>query len=147
MNTSILAARRSTRVALLAILVGALLALSAGVAYAAIIQGTSGPDNLEGTEARDTIFGFAGNDTISGLGGTDTLQGGGGDDTIYGGPGQDVLRGRGGDDHLYGGTPTDPKHTDEFYCGAGYDVVHLQKGEHSVHDRTVFACEEIVKEK
>ncbi len=148
MNMSILAARRSTRVALLAILVGAILALSAGVAYAAIVEGTSGPDNLEGTEVRDTIFGFAGDDTISGLAGTDTLQGGGGGDTIYGGDGADVLRGRGGDDHLHGGSgdPTDPKHTDEYYCGAGFDTIYLEKGEHSVHDRTVKACEEIVRE-
>ncbi len=134
------------RTTLLVVMSALLLALGAGVAFAAIIKGTPGDDRLTGTEVRDTIFGFKGDDLIRGLGGTDTLQGGGGDDTIFGGPGQDVLRGRGGNDHLHGGSPTDPKHTDEFYCGAGYDTIYLEESEHSVHNRTVKACEEIVNE-
>jgi Ca2+-binding RTX toxin-like protein len=133
---------------LLAAMIALILAVGAGTAFAALIQGTPRDDRLTGTEVRDTILGYKGDDLLRGLGGTDTLQGGGGDDTIFGGPGADVLRGRGGNDRLHGGEdPTDPKHTDEFYCGAGFDTVYLEEGEHSVHDRTVKACEEIVNEK
>ncbi len=135
------------RAILLAVMTVLILAVGASVAYAALIQGTPRDDKLTGTEIRDTIFGFKGDDVLRGLGGTDTLQGGGGDDIIFGGPGQDVLRGRGGNDQLHGGTPTDPKHTDEFFCGAGFDTIYLEESEHSPQNRTVKACEKIVNEK
>jgi hypothetical protein len=34
---------------------------------------------------------------------------------------------------------------DEYFCGAGYDVVHLEKSEHSAQDIHA-TCEEVVKE-
>ena len=42
----------------------------------AIINGTSGDDNLVGTSGNDSIYGWAGNDTLEGGKGNDTLDGG-----------------------------------------------------------------------
>ena len=131
------------RVVQLAMLMGLMLALSAGVAYAAVIQcdgglclGTPEDEIITGTNLADQIFGKGGDDTIYGLGQTDTLVGGGGNDTLYGGPGHDVLRGSSGDDDLYGGPDETrgPRLTDEYFCGAGIDTVHLQKSESAVHN-------------
>ena len=120
-----------------------LLALGAGMAYAATIQcpgflceGTSQDDTLTGTARTDQIFGRAGDDTIFGLGHTDDLQGNLGNDTLFGGPGQDALRGSEGDDDLTGGPDETkgPRLTDEYFCGPGIDTVHLQKSESAVHN-------------
>jgi hypothetical protein len=43
--------------------------LSAGVALAAVINGSSDPETLNGTSKSDFIYGFAGDDTIYGSGG------------------------------------------------------------------------------
>ena len=66
-----------------AMLLGALmtlaLLLASGVALAATINGTNGPDRLVGTPKGDTIQGFRGDDIIRGKGSGDTLRGYGGD--------------------------------------------------------------------
>jgi Ca2+-binding RTX toxin-like protein len=146
MDKSIIAEWHVRKTTMVIVLATVLLALFAGVAYASVSYGTSGDDTFNGTPGSDTYFGKAGNDTISGAGRTDTLLGGLGDDHIYGGDQADVLRGQGGNDHLYGGPDeSSPKYTDEYWCGAGFDVVHLSKSEHAPHN---FAhnCEKIVKE-
>ncbi len=118
-----------------------ILAIGAGIAYAATIQGTSGPDHLVGTPERDTIYGYKDADVLEGLAGTDTLQGGAGPDDIFGGPGADVLRGRDGDDELFGGV--DGK-IDEFFCGKGNDIAHVEGPENSTLNLN--QCETVVPE-
>src|SRR5215210_7819115 len=148
MDRSILAAHWHVRkVTLVIALATVLLAVFAGVAYAAVISGTSGNDTLVGTAKSDVILGGKGDDELHGRGQSDDLRGGPGDDTIYGEAGADVLRGQEGDDNLYGGpdgTQNADKDVDEYWCGSGYDVVHLEKGEHSKHNIAP-ACEEVVK--
>ncbi len=130
--------RRATLLTAMAVLI---LAIGAGIAYAATIQGTSGPDHLVGTPERDTIYGYKGTDVLEGLAGTDTLQGGAGPDDIFGGPGADVLRGRDGDDELFGGV--DGK-IDEFFCGKGNDIAHVEGPENSTQNLN--QCETVVPE-
>jgi len=129
-----------------------ILVVSAGVASAvAVINGTQGDDVLSGDQhgrSADVIFGKRGNDTIYGLFSNDTLVGGIGNDTEYGGPGSDMLRGGRGDDTLYGGPDhaKSPAKTDEFFCGPGFDTIHVEKSENSIHDR-VHSCENIIRNK
>jgi Ca2+-binding RTX toxin-like protein len=141
------------RVVQVAVLMCLMLALGAGVAYAAVIQcdgglcvGTPEDDTITGTNMADQIFGRGGDDTIFGLGNTDTLVGGGGNDTLYGGPGHDVLRGSNGDDDLYGGPDETqgPRLTDEYFCGTGIDTVHVEKSESAPHNFAP-SCEIIVR--
>jgi Ca2+-binding RTX toxin-like protein len=147
------------RVIQLAVTMALLMALVAGVAYAANIQcptgsfgfceGTADDDTITGTSDSDHIFARAGNDTVYGLEGTDDLLGQNGNDTLYGGQGHDVLRGRDGNDELFGGDENQsdetqgPRLTDEYFCGAGVDTVHVDKSESAPHN---FApnCEIIV---
>jgi Ca2+-binding RTX toxin-like protein len=141
------------RVVQLAVLMCLLLALGAGVAYAADIQcpgnlcqGTPEDDTLTGTSRPDQIYGRGGDDTIFGLADTDTLLGNRGNDTLNGGAGQDTLRGSSGDDDLTGGPDETqgPRLTDEYFCGAGTDTVHLQKSESAVHNIAP-SCEIILR--
>ncbi|MVO14524.1 hypothetical protein GO984_01765 [Rhodobacteraceae bacterium CY05] len=87
----------------------------------ALIQGTSGNDNLTGTIQGDLIQGLAGNDTLYGLTGSDVLDGGADNDRLYGAAGDDVLLGGDGNDYLYG-----EDGNDSLYGGAGND--QLQQG-------------------
>ena len=80
----------------------------------AVINGTSGNDQLDGTSGDDTIDGGSGNDVINGLGGNDIL---------IGGSGRDVINGGAGDDTIEGGTGAD-----EIYGGAGDDVIDSAEG-------------------
>jgi Ca2+-binding RTX toxin-like protein len=143
------------RVVQVAVLMCLLLALGAGVAYAADIQcdpggglclGTPEDDTITGTNQADQIFGKGGDDTIFGLGSTDTLVGGGGNDTLNGGTGHDVLRGGAGDDDLTGGPDETqgPRLTDEYFCGTGIDTIHVEKSESSPHNFAP-SCEIIVR--
>ena len=84
----------------------------------AVINGTSGDDNLVGTPVDDEIYGFAGNDLLFGLGGDDLLDGGDGHDFLRGGEGGDKLHGEAGDDFLRGDAGND-----ELDGGAGWDRV------------------------
>ena len=82
--------RRSTL--LLATMVLGVLMFS-GVALAATITGTAGPDNLTGTEEPDTIYAYGGDDVIRAADGTaDTIRCGGGYDTAYVDEGLDTTR-------------------------------------------------------
>ena len=127
------------------VLAGLITALMATAAYAAVLYGTSGDDTITGTDQIDSIYGYGGKDTLYGKGGTDNLLGGKGNDTLYGGPLQDTLRGQAGDDHLYGGPDgtKGPFRTDQYFCGAGEDTVHLENGENAPHNFNP-ACEHIV---
>ena len=125
---------QARRMALVVAVMAGLMVIFAGVAYAALIEGTPGPDTLEGTPNQDAIFGYGSNDNLNGQGDTDTLYGGNGDDTLVGAGGADTLRGQLGDDDLTGGpdnTSGPHKDKDFYYCGGGIDTVHLQKSEHS----------------
>jgi Ca2+-binding RTX toxin-like protein len=114
------------RATLMAVVVGLLLALTAGVALARDITGTSSSETLRGTDNADTISGRGGNDKISGRGGNDELRGNDGTDRVYGmagndnvaggfgnelilrgGPGDDTVRGNAGSDRMTGDTGDD----------------------------------------
>lgn len=121
-----------SRAALVAGAVAAVvLAIGAAVASAAFITGTPGPDVLRGDPngpSGDLIRGLGGDDRISGLARSDTLAGGPGNDTLIGGNGLDELRGSDGDDDLTG---TVDRRPDQYHCGTGIDVIHVEKNEHS----------------
>ncbi len=148
MDKAILAYSHTRKIALAVVLTAVLSAIFASVAYAQLIEGTNQSDLLVGTPQDDVIFGNAGDDEIRGGGKTDDLHGGIGNDTLIGQGGSDRLRGQGGDDDLYGGpdnTQGTQKETDVYFCGNGFDTVHLEKGEHSGHNVSD-NCEQIVKE-
>ena len=67
----------------------------------AVINGTSGADNLVGTIPNDTIYGLDGSDTLDGGSGNDILDGGNGDDVLIGGTGNDTLTGGAGNDRFF----------------------------------------------
>ncbi len=120
------------RVGLLALVVGLLMALTAGVAVAATINGTSGDDTLRGTEEADEITGFRGDDSISGRQGDDRIMAGPGNDEVFGDRGGDTIKGRTGADELQGGRGNDDisagndMQTDFVFCGRGTDVARIQ---------------------
>ena len=98
----------------------------------ALLNGSSGNDNLSGTNGSDIISGGSGNDTINGGGGADLLLGGAGSDTISGGDGvdiidggsgNDILRGDGGSDIINGGSGNDIMAGD-----AGNDILYGDDG-------------------
>src|SRR5687767_12450958 len=88
-------------------LMGAMLVLAAGVAWAATVdckvgvlcEGTDEPDDLIGTNSVDHVFGKGGSDFLAGKKQDDVLYGGDGNDFIHGGAvgwgmapdGQDML--------------------------------------------------------
>jgi len=111
------------RGALLIALMLAMLAVG-GVALAAQLRGTNGPDDIKGTGNNDTIRGLAGNDRLKGLGGADKMWGDSGSDGLY--DGQLVEKSK---DRLYGGvgddffnTQNEPHSPDIVYCGRGFDT-------------------------
>jgi Ca2+-binding RTX toxin-like protein len=130
------------------VVVGAMLALFAAPALALLITGTNGNDTLVGTNKSDVINARGGEDILRGANQSDDLRAGAGNDILHGELGADVLRGQEGDDHLYGGPDATqgPKvNVDEYWCGGGFDVVHLEKGERSAHNIAP-ACEKVVQE-
>jgi len=109
--------RRATLFAIVGALV---LALTAGVAFAATFYGTSGPDRIQGTSGDDFISGAGGGDFLSGNSGRDNISGGSGGDDVSGGYGNDRIYGGLGDDHI---NPNDDAEGDYVDCGPGYDTV------------------------
>ena len=100
--------RRETRLRLQFARVGAASVLAAailtgGVALAATITGTPGPDTINGTPEGDTIRALGGDDTVNGRGGDDVIEGGAGRDTLVGGDGIDRISGGTGNDQVSGG--------------------------------------------
>jgi Ca2+-binding RTX toxin-like protein len=81
------------RIALVVGTVGLLVFMAAGVAFAMVITGTNGPDNIPGTNEADSIAASARGDLVNGRGGPDMIFGDGGDDTLNGGPGSDHVQG------------------------------------------------------
>jgi Ca2+-binding RTX toxin-like protein len=121
------------RAATLVAVVGALLALFAGAALAAVVDGDRRDNTLVGAEREDTIRGIGGDDAVYGMGGADGLSGGDGDDKIYGGDEDDTLYGGPGRDTVQGGEGDDVLAmrdgvavNDTARCGTGYaDVARV----------------------
>jgi RTX calcium-binding nonapeptide repeat (4 copies) len=105
-------------------LMGALLVVGSGVAWAATVEcqvgvpclGTAEPDELIGTNTQDDMTGFADDDLLRGRRGPDLMFGDepraedtttDGDDELFGHLGEDTLVGFGGSDLLRGGGRAD----------------------------------------
>ncbi len=99
------------------------LLLTAGMALAAMINGTDGPDTLKGTNSADTMRGYGGQDTMYGRIGSDNMYGGSQRDTIYGDYGDDKIYGNGGNDVIHGGSDGD-----RIFGGSGKDVIDGELG-------------------
>ncbi len=96
------------RVTLMTIVVGLLLALTAGVAVAREINGTDRSDEIAGTDNADEIRGLDGNDEIRARDGNDDAYGSDDNDRVYGMDGNDYVSGGFGDDpFLKGGSGND----------------------------------------
>lgn len=115
----------------------------AGQTHAAVLNGTSGDDEIIGTPRADFIRARAGDDTVRARGGADEVDAGAGDDFVHlgpgkrvatfpgqiehdaanGGAGNDVLKGAGGIDDLLDG-PGD----DVLKGGAGNDSLTATAG-------------------
>jgi len=98
----------TTRVTILVAVVGLMVMVFAGAAFALVRVGDDGPNRLVGT---------AENDTLKGRRGADTLIGKGDSDRIYGGRGRDHInareRGRAEDDLVDCGRGRDTVLTDD----------------------------------
>ncbi|MBD0327921.1 MAG: hypothetical protein ICV68_15940 [Pyrinomonadaceae bacterium] len=97
-----------------------LLALTAGVALAALRQGDNNPNDLVGTTGSDEV---QGQDFLFGFGADDDLRGKTGPDYAWGGSGPDTVIGGNGDDVLDGGSGEDTINTNK-----GFDVVYAEDG-------------------
>lgn len=145
------------RATLLTMVAALMLALTAGVAVAKVIDGTKGNDKLVGTSRADTLNGFAGNDKLYGKGGNDTLKGyigddpvlrgAAGDDTILGGIGSDRSFGDAGDDTIR--TVGDTQ-VDFVNCGADVDFAEVSGNDvvdgtaaSALTTTTLTSCEQI----
>ena len=102
---------------------GCVALLAGGVAFAATLTGTSGPDTIKGSERGDRIAGKGGGDLLKGRGGRDRVRGGKGADLLRGGGERDKLKGGKGDDRLEGG-----EGTDKLFGGAGRDGFGVENG-------------------
>ena len=94
----------------------------------AIINGTSGDDDLDGTNGADTIRGRGGKDVISGGNGGDWIDGGAGDDQIDAGNGADIVLGGSGDDVISGGDGND-----QINGATGNDTIDAGRGDDQVN--------------
>jgi len=126
------------------------LALVGGSAFAAVVRGTPGADELAGGNAPDTLLGGPGKDSLDGRGADDLLRGEeghdtlidlAGDDEVFGGPGNDILLNYAGEDEFSGGAGDDviavpgfgpgppglPLEPDAISCGPGRDRVVARK--------------------
>lgn len=147
------------RVVLVLAAIGLASLLVSGVAIAATIQGTTGPDVITGTAGNDNLDGNDGDDTISGLEGSDTIDGGkhndklygeddnrdipGGDDTIKGGFGVDTIWGGPGADNLQGGADNDT-----IYAGPwgemAVDTVYGSDGDDTIYTANLPASKDVI---
>ena len=109
------------RIVLLFSLMALMSVVAAGVAWAALQEGTDGPDTLNGTAQADRQFGLGGQDVLSGRGGNDKQNGGGGPDTIRGNAGDDTQKGSKGADTIIGGPGGD-----NVFAGGGADFVNVK---------------------
>jgi len=100
-----------------------------GLAWAATITGTEGPDRLRGT---------AGADVLQGRGGDDVIEGRAGADLAVGGPGRDTLVGGAGDDRLAAHADGS---RDGVRCGTGRDIVNAE-----LRDSVAADCEVVSRQ-
>ena len=125
-----------------------MVALSAGAAFAALVEGNNGDNGLLGTPRADIIHAYGGKDLVSALEGRDEVHGGYGADTLYGNRYADTIFGGYGTDDLYGGYGDDHLISrdlnssgigmrDVVDCGPGYDTF-----EADYEDRVLDNCEE-----
>jgi hypothetical protein len=132
-------------------LMGAVLVLAAGVAWAATVdckvgvlcEGTDEPDDLNGTNQRDVMSGLQDDDLLVGFMGADEMFGddpdAGGDDTstdgndeLIGFRGHDSLFGFGGSDYLRGGRGDDLIDATEESDNPGKDTVRDSRDQDSI---------------
>ena len=93
------------------ILMAVMVALLAGVAYAATIEGTPNDDILRESQRNDQMYGFDGeDDLLANFDGADT-------DVLRGGRGPDSLDAKDGDGR------------DSLIGGKGFDTCYLKQGE------------------
>jgi Ca2+-binding RTX toxin-like protein len=121
-------------------LMGALLVVVAGVAWAATVNcqvgepcvGTNDPDRLNGTNKEDDMFARQDDDLLRGRSGFDVMFGDhppvqdtttDGDDELFGNNGPDTLAGLGGSDLLKGGGMADRIEAREASENPGEDTV------------------------
>ena len=125
-----------------------MVALSAGAAFAALVEGNNGDNGLTGTPRADIIHAYGGDDLVSALEGRDEVHGGYGADTLYGNRYADTIFGGYGTDRLYGGYGDDHLISrdlnssgigmrDVLDCGPGYDTFAAD-----YEDRVLDNCEE-----
>jgi Ca2+-binding RTX toxin-like protein len=124
--------RRPITVVLVSML---LVALAAGAALAANINGTAGVNLIGPGPYMGTSL--TGNDVIRALGANDRVNANTGNDKIYGGEGDDILVGHGltdsvkgqnGDDTIYLARSDTPNSLDKGFGGAGDDVFTAEDG-------------------
>lgn len=107
------------RATLMTIVVGLLLALTAGTTLAATnlidcpnrpdgdCVGTTADDNIRGTGNAENIGAGEGDDQVRAFGGADDVTGGDGADDLYGDDGGDAMKGSLGNDYIVGGAGGD----------------------------------------
>jgi len=78
-----------------------------GSAFADLLWGDDGVNELRGLDGNDTLKGFGGADSLTGGTGADSLEGMNGSDVLRGDNGHDTLNGGAGRDDLYGGSGGD----------------------------------------
>jgi Ca2+-binding RTX toxin-like protein len=140
------------RIALVVGTVGVLVFIAAGVAFAMVITGTNGPDNITGTNETDTIAASADSDLVNGRFGADVIFGDRGDDTLNGGPGRDhvesgtgsdVARGNEGDGDWISVVDND---TNDFVSGGlGTDDVCVVDLKGGATDESSSTCETVLR--
>jgi hypothetical protein len=116
-------------------------ALSAGAAWAANVNGTSGNDiigpgpfNGVSLDKADLIRALQGNDTVDGFTGNDTIEGGEGEDNLIGAKDSDTVDGGNGKDIIdLAQFDTGGSH-DEGLGGNSNDTVKAKDGNHDVID-------------
>jgi Ca2+-binding RTX toxin-like protein len=91
------------KLALLLAVVGAMVALTAGVALAVTEDAGNGNDIVVGTDAADELYGGSDADRVYGYGSGDYVSGGSGSDTVYAADG----------------------YRDNIDCGSGFDYVQI----------------------
>jgi Ca2+-binding RTX toxin-like protein len=127
---------RQTRRPITVLLVSMLLvALAAGAALAANVNGTAnadtiGPGPYKGTTltGSDVIRALGGNDRVDANRGNDTIYGGEGDDTLLGTEDNDNVKGQNGDDTIDLAVDDTPNSLDKGYGAAGDDVFTAEDG-------------------
>ena len=102
----------------------------------ALINGTSGNDNLVGTSFDDIISAYEGhnvvwagngNNKVTAGGGNDTITAGTGHDTIFAGSGNNIIDAGGGNNWITAGSGND-----RIVAGAGHDVILAGDGKNVI---------------